>query len=65
METGVGVIHLELMGYMDVEISAVPEKRVPLCERGVLTVRKQHGLGHPSKQSYTPSRPSSRSLLGQ
>ena len=57
METGVGVIYLEF--------SAMPEKEVPLCERGVMTVRKQHGLGHPSKQSYTPSHPSSRSLLGQ
>jgi hypothetical protein len=38
METGVGV-----------EVFAAPEKGVSLCERRVLTVRKQHGLGHPSK----------------
>jgi hypothetical protein len=49
METGVGVIYLEF--------SAMPEKEVPLCERGVMTVRKQHGLGHPSKQSYTRPSP--------
>jgi hypothetical protein len=59
METGVGVIHLELIRH-DVEVSAVAEKGAPLCERGVLTVRKQHGLGNPGKQSYT--RPSPRSL---
>jgi hypothetical protein len=49
METGVGVIYLEY--------SATPEKEVSLCERGVMTVRKQLGLGHPSKQSYTRPSP--------
>jgi hypothetical protein len=62
METGVGVIHLELMGCMDVEVSVVPEKGVPLSERGVQTVRKQHGLGHPNKQSSSYTRPSFRTV---